>query len=70
MHKRIVFVFNVLKVFIFQCSSVFHNNYIIVLVWCLFRFHLRAKVHQLPRISLVAIANCAMKLQGKFTKHL
>jgi len=47
-----------------------YNYYLIVSVWCLFRFHLWSKVLQIPRKSLDAISNYAMKLQGKFTKHL
>ena len=55
---------------VFLNAIQFLPNYnIIVLVWCLFRFLLRAKVPQLQRSCSEAISKWATKLQGKFAKH-
>jgi len=60
-----------------HCEGVFLNEaefslnyYFKVSVWCLFRFHLRAKVLQIRRNCLDAVSNCAMKVQGRFTKKI
>jgi len=45
-----------------NAAQFLHNDYIIVLVWCLYTFHLRAKIPQLLRNSSEAIWNYAMKL--------
>ena len=69
-YKSLAFCFQHFESAFLNASKFLHNDCVIVLVWCLFRFHLRAKMPQLPRNSSEAVWNYAMKLQGKFTKHL
>jgi len=44
---------------LYHCFNIF-------LLWCLFRFYLGAKIHQLLGNSLEAISHSARKPQGKF----